>query len=126
MKLLNFSHPLTVPQVTQLETLTGQKLESVRNVKVQFEVTQEFVPQVVKMVEELAITSEEWQTEAWLVVLPSLNYIAAILLAELHGRTGRFPSIVRLRPDANPLVTSFEVAEIINLNAVRQTARTRR
>ncbi len=126
MRLLNFSHPLTKPQIIQIESLTQLKVEIVRDVKVQFGVTQEFGPQVVKMVEELAISSEEWQTEAWLVVLPSLNYISAILLAELHGRVGRFPTIVRLRPDTNPLISSFEVAEIINLDAVRSIARTRR
>lgn len=126
MHLLNFSHPLTDPQIIQIESLTRLKVETVRDVKVQFDVTQEFVTQVVKMVEELAINSEEWQTEAWLLVLPSLNYISAILLAELHGRIGRFPGFIRLRPGTNTLVSSFEVAEIINLDAVRNTARTRR
>lgn len=126
MRLLNFSHPLTNTQISEIESLTQLKLETVRDVKVQFDVTQDFVPQVLKMVEELAITSQEWQTEAWLLVLPSLNFISAILLAELHGRMGRFPSIIRLRPTANALVSNFEVAEIINLDAVRNTARTRR
>lgn len=126
MRLLNFSHPLTTFQVIQIESLTRLKIDTVRDVKVQFDLIQEFVPQVIKMVGELAISSEEWQTTAWLVVLPALNYISAILLAELHGRIGRFPTVVRLRPDANPLVSSFEVAEIINLDFVRNTTRTRR
>lgn len=126
MHLLNFSHPLTSSNTTYIEDLTQLKIETVRDVKVQFNVTQEFVQQVVKMIEELDISSEKWQTEDWILVLPSLNYISAILLAELHGRVGRFPTIVRLRPGANTLVSSFEVAEIINLDAVRNTARTRR
>ncbi|NWJ97169.1 MAG: hypothetical protein HXX20_15400 [Chloroflexi bacterium] len=126
MRLLNFSHPLTNSQISQVENLTQLKIETVRDVRVQFDITQEFVPQVVKMVEELAISSEEWQTEAWLLVLPSLNYISTILLAELHGRIGRFPTIIRLRPGANTLVNSFEVAEIISLDGVRNAARTRR
>jgi len=59
-------------------------------------------------------------------VLPSLNYAAAVLLAELHGRMGHFPAILRLRPIAGALVTEYDVAEIINLEAVRAEARTRR
>lgn len=126
MQLLNFSHPLTNPQISQIENLTQLKFDAVRDVKVQFDVAQDFVPQVATLVEKLNISSEEWQTEVWLLNLPSLNYISAILLAELHGRIGRFPTIVRLRPGTNPLVTNFEVAEIINLDAVRNAARTRR
>jgi len=48
------------------------------------------------------------------------------LLAELLGRMGHFPTIVRLRPQANSLVTAYELAEIINLEGVRQLARIRR
>jgi hypothetical protein len=126
MRVLNFSHPLTNSQIIQIEELTQLKVETVQDVKVHFDVTQEFVPQVLKMLESLAISSAAWQTEAWLVALPSLHYISAILLAELHGRIGRFPSILRLRPDGNVLINNFEVAEIINLDAVRNAARTRR
>ncbi len=126
MQILNFSHPLTNPQISQIENLTQLKTEAVRDVKVQFDVAQDFLPQVIALVEKLNISSEEWQTEVWLLNLPALNYITAILLAELHGRIGRFPTIIRLRPGTNPLVTNFEVAEIINLDAVRNAARTRR
>lgn len=126
MKLLNFSHPLTQAQIKQIEDVTQLPIAAVRDVKVQFDVAQDFVPQVLAMVEGLNIGSEEWQTEVWILVLPSLNFITAILLAELHGRIGRFPTMVRLRPGTNTLVTNFEVAEIINLDAVRNEARTRR
>ncbi|HOB44046.1 MAG TPA: CRISPR-associated protein Csx15, partial [Bacillota bacterium] len=39
---------------------------------------------------------------------------------------GHFPACVRIRPVAGSVPTQFEVAEIINLEAVRQEARTRR
>jgi len=48
------------------------------------------------------------------------------VLAEIHGRCGYFPPIVRLRPIKDSLPPRFEVAEILNLNAVRETARTKR
>lgn len=126
MQIINFSHPLTSEQVAQIEGQLGGTIDGIRNVRVQFEVDQPFVPQVVALMDSLGITAEQWQTEAWLIVPPSLNFITAILLAELHGRSGRFPTIVRLRPVANALVSAFEVAEIINLDNVRHTARERR
>jgi hypothetical protein len=72
------------------------------------------------------LTSEQWQTQPILVVLPSLNYAAAALLAELHGRMGYFPSIVRLRPVKDALPPRYELAEIIDLQALRASARKRR
>ena len=47
-------------------------------------------------------------------------------LAELHGRMGYFPASGRRRPLAGSLPPRFEVAEIINLQAVRDQARLRR
>ncbi|MFQ3659914.1 MAG: CRISPR-associated protein Csx15, partial [Anaerolineae bacterium] len=76
MTLLNFSHPLTEAQREQLAALLGHPLESVIAVKVHFDVMQDFVPQVVALVDGLNITPEQWQREPWLVMLPSLNYAA--------------------------------------------------
>jgi hypothetical protein len=60
------------------------------------------------------------------VVLPSLNFIAALLLAELHGRMGYFPPVVRTRPVEGSLPRRFEVAEILDLQGRRETARVTR
>jgi hypothetical protein len=87
---------------------------------------QSFHQQIVRLLDDLGIASQGWQAGGWLIILPSLNYAAAVLLAELHGRIGHFPAIVRLRPIAGALVTEYDVAEIINLEAVRAEARTRR
>jgi len=126
MNILNLSHPLTSAQLEQIQALVGQPASAIVEARVQFDVQEPFAPQVVMLLDDLDITPERWQGEPWLVVLPSLNYIAAVVLAELHGRVGHFPAIVRLRPAPKALVTEFEVAEIINLEQVRQAARTRR
>ncbi|HRE46683.1 MAG TPA: CRISPR-associated protein Csx15 [Aggregatilineales bacterium] len=126
MKVINFSHPLTDAQIHQLETLTELIAQEIRDVRVQFDLEKEFTPQVVTMIDDLAITPDEWQKEAWLIVPPALNFITAIVLAELHGRMGRFPTIIRLRPVAGAVVSTFEVGEIINLDSVRNAARARR
>ena len=126
MLLLNFSHPLTADQLAQLEALTGAPVERVMAVASQFDVQQPFAPQVQALLASLPLTADEWQTTPLLIVPPALNFITAVLLAELHGRIGYFPAIVRLRPLAGSLPPRFEVAEIINLQAVRDQARLRR
>jgi hypothetical protein len=126
MIILNFAHPLSPKQVEQVAALTGNQPEHINDVKIQFDVNQPFVAQVVAMLDMLAIPPTDWQNGGWLIVLPSLNYIAGVLLAELHGRMGHFPAILRLKATPNAVVTEYEVAEIINLEMVRQDARTRR
>ncbi len=123
MLLLNFSHPLTEDQRAQIEALTGQTIAEVRRIPSQMDVAQPFEAQVAKQVEALGLTPEEWQTRSILIVPPALNFSAAVLLAHLHGRMGYFPPIVRTRPVPDALPPRFEVAEIINLQAVRERAR---
>jgi hypothetical protein len=78
------------------------------------------------LVDAVGLSPAEWQTTPLLVNPPSLNVIAVTLLAELHGRMGYFPAVIRLRPVAGSTPQQFEVAEILNLQAVREAARTRR
>jgi hypothetical protein len=126
LTVLNFSHPLTAAHLAQVEALTGRKVERVGEVKTQFDPQSPFAEQARALVEEVGLSAEEWQTLPLLVNLPSLNVIAGLLLAELHGRMGYFPSLLRLRPVAGTTPPQFEVAEILNLQAVREAARERR
>ncbi|HHW44409.1 MAG TPA: hypothetical protein GXX25_11505, partial [Desulfotomaculum sp.] len=81
---------------------------------------------IASRLENLGLTSQEWQTEPLLINLPSLSCSAAVVLALLHGRMGYFPPILRLRPDTDSLVPRFVVAEILNLQAIRERARGKR
>lgn len=126
MLLLNFSHPLTPAQLAQLAALTGAAVERVLAAPAQFDAAQPFVPQVEAMLAQVPLTAAEWQMAPLLIVPPALNFITAVLLAELHGRMGYFPAIVRLRPVAESLPPRFEVAEVINLQAAREKARQHR
>lgn len=126
MLLINFTHPVTPAHVQSIEVLTGQRVERVIEQTTHFDTGQPFAGQVAALVDAVGLTSHEWQTLPILVNLPSLNFIAATLLAELHGRMGYFPPIVRLRPVQGSLPPQFEVAEIINLQAVRDEARGKR
>jgi len=124
--VLNFSHPLTPEQLEKIEDLTSQKISVVKEIPVSFENMGSFVPQVKALADECALTPEEWQTQEILIVPPSLNFIAVTLIAELHGRMGYFPPIVRIRPVEGAVPPKFEVAEIIDLQAVRDRARKER
>ncbi len=126
MILLNFSHPLPPEQLARLESLAGWPIERVIEIKTQVDTQAELAPQVVALVDECKLSPAEWQTAQILVVPPSLNFVAVTLLAELHGRMGYFPPVLRLRPVEGAIPPRYEVAEIINLQAVRDEARKRR
>ena len=123
MVLLNFSHPLTAEQLQQLEELTGRKVDRVVEIDAQIDPQQPIVPQITAMADRAGLTPQEWQTLPIVINPPSLNFSAVTLLAELHGRCGYFPPVVRLRPVPGSVPPRFEVAEIVNLQAVREEAR---
>ncbi len=126
MILLNFSHPLTPDQQRAIEQQTGASIARILDAPAQFDHARPFAEQVTALVDGLGLTSAEWQTAQIVIVPPALNAIAVTLLAELHGRMGYFAPVVRLRPVKDALPPRFEVAEIINLQAVREAARNRR
>ncbi len=123
MLLLNLSHPLTPAQRAQLETLIGHPITKVRDIPAHFDNAQPFPGQIRRLVNDIGLTPEEWQTLPILIIPPAYNFAAMTLLAELHGRMGYFPAIVRIRPIPDSLPPRYEVAEIINLRNIRDNVR---
>ncbi|MCL6511317.1 MAG: hypothetical protein K6U78_11560 [Anaerolineae bacterium] len=126
MILLNYAHPLTPDHLAHIEALTGAAIAQVIELNSQIDPHRPLAPQVVAMADAAGLTPIQWQTESLLINLPSLNFSAACLLAELHGRMGYFPPALRLRPVKDAIPPRFEVAEVMNLQAVREEARGRR
>jgi hypothetical protein len=126
MIILNFTHPLSAEHLAQIEALTGQQAARIVDVPAQFDQAQDFVPQIETLADACGLAPAEWQTLPLLVVPPALNFIAVTLLAELHGRTGYFPSCVRMRPVLGAVPPRYEVAEILALQEVREKARRKR
>ena len=126
MILLNFSHPLTSAHLEHVESLAGQRVARVVELNSQIDTQQPLVPQVIALADACGLTAGEWETLPLLVNPPALNFIAVALLAELHGRMGYFPTVVRTRPVPETTPQIFEVAELINLQPVRDAARRRR
>lgn len=125
MILLNFTHPLTETQYAQIEALAGTSIEEIRDISVQIRQEEALEPQMAAIVDSVGLSSEDWQTVPLLINPPGYAPAAFVLLAELHGRIGHFPSLVRMRPKPGA-VTTYEVAELLNLQAVRDAARERR
>ncbi|MCS7304970.1 MAG: CRISPR-associated protein Csx15, partial [Thermoguttaceae bacterium] len=123
--VLNFGHPLTEAQRGAIQALTGQQIETLLELKCQFDHQRSFAEQARELLDTLPLKPAEWQGLPILINPPSLAPIACTVLAELHGRMGYFPPIIRLRPTTT-MPPQFEVAEIINLQAVRDAARNKR
>ena len=126
MLLLNFAHPLSEVQKDFIQQQAGQAVQRVIEAKAQFDHHRPFAAQVAELIDSVGLTSEDWQTQPILLNPPSLTAIACIVLAELHGRMGYFPPVLRCRPVADAVPPQFEVAEIVNLQAVRDRVREKR
>lgn len=126
MIIINFSHPFTEKNLEKIKALTGNQVQRIINVPVQFDNERPFLAQMGALMEDIPLTGEEYQTEKILVNPPALNFITAILLAEFHGRMGYFPTITRLSVEKDSLPPVFQVMEIINLNQTRDNARKQR
>lgn len=124
--LLNFSHPLTYDHLQQIEKLTRQKVGEIIELNAQVDLRESLIPQIVALAEKTGLSKDDWQTLPLLINPPSLNFIAVALLAELHGRCGYFPAHIRMRPVQGSVPPRYEVAEIMNLQEIRDAARLRR
>ena len=124
MIILNYAHPLTSAQLDAVRGLLGVEPE-VRQISCELDTDVPFALQVAALADAANLSPAQWQAAPILVVLPSLSQAAAVMLAELHGRMGFFPSILRLKPVPCSLTPQFELAEIINLQEVRHAARNR-
>lgn len=125
MLILNFTHPLTEQERTQINVIASTSIEKVYDIPVEINEQEPLEPQITTIVDSIGLSSAEWQTRPLLINPPGYAPAAFVLLAELHGRIGHFPSLIRLRPKPGP-VTNYEVAELLNLQTIRDAARKRR
>ena len=125
MIVLNYSHPLTEAQLAQIEIALGSTFD-VRSIPTHVDRSQPLARVAQELADAAALNSEEWQSTPLVINPPGLAPVAMALLAEIHGRCGHFPAMLHIRPIANTVPTQFEVAEIVDLQAVRDQARTQR
>lgn len=130
MILLNFSHPLTENQLASIEEKistkegeTSPKISQVIHCQVYFENDQSFLDQVRDIFSSKKLSTKAIQTEPILVVLPSHSFIAGLVLAELHGRMGHLPAVVRIGPVPDSVPVAYQVSEIVDLQVLRDAAK---
>lgn len=120
-RVLNFGHPLHADAEAQLRHLVGEfETESV-SAHLDFET--ELAPQVQAALDGVALSREEWATMPIVAILPGMSAAAALVVAELAGRTGALPRIAVLSRGDDGV---FRLKEIIDLQQGRNVARTRR
>lgn len=122
MILLNFSHPLTSDQLTQVTTLLGEE-PIVHPIAVQIDRKRPLQQVATALANTVDLSPQEWQTTPLLINPPGLAPLALALIAEIHGRAGYFVPILNIRPVEGATPPRFEVAEIVNLQTLRDSAR---
>lgn len=124
--IINFTHPLTRKNIEQIKSLLNLPIEEIIEITTQLDEDDSFKEQIEALVNRVGFTSEQWQTKKFIIHLPGFAPAAAALIAELHGRIGHFPTILRLRSVPGTIPREFELAEAINLQNVRDQAREKR
>lgn len=128
MKILNFSHAISPEQLGQLRELGLEVArEVIIGIQTNLDLAQPLEAQVVALVEGVGWTRAEWETTPFVTVLPSHPDIAVLVAAEIEGRSGHLPAVLRRKPvkDDKTGLTRFEVVEITNPYELRNQARKR-
>jgi len=125
MLLLNYSHPITPSQLAQITEMIGVE-PAIRAVPVQIDQSQCMADQIAALADASGLSPEAWQTTPIIINPPGFAPATLALIAEVHGRIGHFPTVMRLRPVTGSTPLVYEVAELLNLQTIREQARQRR
>lgn len=128
MQIINFGHPLTADVLEAIAESPhlDQRVARVIDVKAQADNDSPFGPQAAALVDSLGWSGSQWQGNPFALVLPGLSALAITIVAEIHGRCGYFPAVIRLKPVAGTTPMRFAFAEFIPLARIREEARARR
>jgi hypothetical protein len=124
MTILNLASPLSSEDTSIIAALCGRKARRVVDVAAAFSETDPLAPQVRAMLDGLGFSSSDWQNQSIVLNLPPDPVASALIVAEIAGRRGRTPSVVRWKRTAG--ATRMEPAEVISLHEIRKEARHQR
>lgn len=119
--VLNFGHPLSDEAQAELADAVGE-FETVP-ARVSLDMASPLAPQLSAIVDDMGISSDIFQTHRLIVVLPGASVAAAIILAEVHARSGNWPMMLHLSRGEDGV---FHMGELVDLQLVRNQARTTR
>lgn len=125
--IINMGHPLKAEHIEQiLEWTCEAATPDVRVIKAQADNEAPFSTQAKDLVKACGLTPEEWQTKTIVLIPPGLAPLALCVMAEIHGVSGHFKSIVRMKPLAGVSPPTFVPAELVDLHLLRNLAREQR
>jgi transcriptional regulator with XRE-family HTH domain len=96
--VLNFAHPLTAQQQAQIEELSNTKIENIITISTLINEEEPLEPQIASLIEAVDQSTHDWYKRDILINPPGYAPAAILLLAEIHGRIGHFPTLIRMRP----------------------------
>jgi hypothetical protein len=123
--LLNYSHPLGAADLAMVAAACGAMPE-ILDLAVTVDRARPLGDVARDLADAAGLSAEEWQTRPLLLNPPALAPVALALIAELHGRRGGFPAMLNVRPVEGSTPTRYELAEVLNLQNIRDAARDRR
>jgi hypothetical protein len=118
MILINFGAPFRPLQISQAEACLHEKITRVVDLSLNVDPDKEMLAQFNKSMGKLNLSNADLGAEPVVVNLPQQNYLAVMVLAELHARMGYFPCIIRTRMKSSGILPYYEVAEVIDLQAI--------
>ena len=120
--VLNFAQSLTMQQQTQIEELSNTTIENIITISTLINEEEPLEPQIASLIEAVDQSTHDWHKRDILINPPGYAPAAILLLAEIHGRIGHFPTLIRMRPKYAS-VTTYEVIQLLNLQTIRDAAR---
>jgi len=123
MILINFSSQLGQDQIRQAESLLRAPIDQVIHFPIRLDSDQLVLQQFKSAMKKFPLSAEEVRNEPVAVVLPSANFLVALILAELHAWMDYFPSILLVRIQPYGLPPRFEVVELLDLQQIEDSAR---
>ena len=109
-------------QQAQIEELSNTTIEHIITISTLINEEELLEIQITSLIEAVDLSIHDWHKRDILINPPGYTPAAILLLAEIHGRIGHFPTIIRMRPN-HTSITAYEVIELLNLQTIRDAAR---
>lgn len=121
--MINFGRKIETAHQERIEQLLEIPIEETIDIIYQLDDTIPHETQIINLLRQAGLTEDEWASLPIVVNVHPFAPDAAAILACIHGLRGNFPNIVRMV--RNPTTEKFEVVEVLHLQTLRNTARSK-
>lgn len=121
--LINFGRQIESEQQARIENFVGKTVEETITVPHQLDDDHDHYQQLLELLTKTGLTQDEWESLPIVVNVHPFAPDAVALIACIHGLSGHFPNIVRMA--RNPKTEKFEAVELLQLQSLRNEARSK-